>query len=72
MYVKTMVCCLALWSAGALAQDKEGAFLGAGVGQFDLQEEGDGQLAIDDTALSYRIYGGYRFNDTWAVEGAYG
>jgi len=72
MYRKAIVCCLALWSVGALAQDKSGAYLGGGLGQFDFQEEGDGSLAIDDAAPSYRIYGGYRFNDTWAVDGVYG
>jgi hypothetical protein len=70
MYVKATICCLALWSAGALAQDKMGAYLGGGLGQFDFQEEGDGSLAIEDTALFYRVYGGYRFNGTFAVEGA--
>lgn len=72
MYVKGAICCLALWSTGALAQDKSGAYLGCGLGQFDFQEEGDGSLGIDDSALSYRIYGGYRFNGTFAVEGAFG
>jgi hypothetical protein len=72
MYGKALVCCLALWSAGALAQDQSGAYLGGGLGQFDFVEEGAGSLAIDDTALSYRVYGGYRFNDTFAVEGSYG
>jgi hypothetical protein len=71
MIRKALVCCLALWSAGALAQDKSGAYLGGGLGQFDFHEEGDGTLVVDDTALAYKVYGGYRFNDTWAVEGAF-
>jgi hypothetical protein len=69
MIRKTMICCLALWSAGAWGQE---AYVGGGLGQFDFQEEGDGSLALDDTALFYKVYGGYRFNDTWAVEGSYG
>lgn len=71
MYGKAIVCCLALWSTEVLAQDKVGLYLGGTVGQFDFQEEGDGAFADDDLASSYKIYGGYRFTDTWAVEGSY-
>jgi hypothetical protein len=69
MYVKAMVGCLALWSAGALAQE---AYVGGSLGQFVFEEEGTGSLVIDDTAPLYKVYGGYRFNDTWAVEGYLG
>ena len=62
MYVSAMGCCLALWSAGALAQDRTGPYLGGAVGQFDFHA----------TALSYKVYGGFRFDDTWAIEASYG
>ena len=71
MDVKAVICCLAFGSAGALAQDKTGAYVGGGLGAFDFQEEGEYGIVIDDTALSYKVYGGYRFTDVFAVEGTY-
>jgi hypothetical protein len=69
---KALVCCLVLWSTGASAQDKVGAYVGGSFGQFFYQEEGVGDPLIDDTAPSLKVYGGYRFNEILAVEGAYG
>jgi hypothetical protein len=57
-----MLFCLALWSGGALAQEKVEPYLGGALGQFDFHA----------TALSYKVYGGVRIDDTWAIEGSYG
>ena len=57
---------------GAAAQDRSGAYVGASVGSFSYQEEDEGLGVIDDTATAYRVLGGYRFNDHFAVEGGWG
>lgn len=61
---------LTLFSVGALAQE-QGAYVGFGLGQLDY-EETDFGLTFDDTTLAYKVYGGYRFTETWAVEASYG
>jgi hypothetical protein len=64
---------LLLFLAGTsvFAQDEPGAYLGCGLGQFDYEEYAVG-VTLDDTALAYKVYGGYRFDETWALEAAYG
>jgi hypothetical protein len=55
-----------------MAQDPMGAYVGAGLGQFDYEDNDvEGFIEVEDTTLTYRVYGGYRFNRTWAVEGSY-
>src|SRR5262245_18612610 len=56
----------------AAAQDRSGAYMGASVGSFSYEEEDEGLGVIDDSATAYRIMGGYRFNDHFAVEGGWG
>ena len=51
----------------ASAQAESGPYVGVGLGYFDL----DMNSRFDDTALSYRIYGGYRFGRRWSLEGSY-
>jgi OOP family OmpA-OmpF porin len=57
----------------AAAQDRSGAYMGASVGSFSYEEEDEfiGTI-IDDSATAYRIMGGYRLNDNFAVEGGWG
>lgn len=67
--------CLGLtlgFANAAIAQDRSGGYWGAFLGSFSYEEE-DGDLGIiDDKAAAYRIMGGYRFNDNFAVEGGWG
>lgn len=64
-YVAVLVC-LGLAQIGH-AQDQSGGYIGAGFGTFDY-DEGDGPTAVSDTTTAYQVYGGYRFNDHFAVE----
>jgi len=63
---------LAILSSSAWAQEgRPGSYLGLSLGQLDYEEEAFG-TTLEDTALAYKLYGGYRFGDTWAVEASYG
>lgn len=66
-----VVLLIALFGASALAQTETGPYIGLGLGQLDY-EESDFGLTFDDTTLAYKVYGGYRFTETWALEAAYG
>ena len=73
--MKKYLICLGLSLAlvqAAAAQDRSGAYLGGSVGSFSYEEEDEGLGIIDDKAAAYRIMGGYRFNDNFAVEGGWG
>jgi Outer membrane protein beta-barrel domain len=50
----------------------EGPYFGASIGAFDYSHNLGGFFRFSDTASIGSIYGGYRFNDRWAVEGSYG
>ncbi len=53
---------------GVAAQERDGAYMGFSVGSFSYAEDED---LLDDSASAYRIMGGYRFNDNFAVEGGW-
>lgn len=56
----------------AWAQDSApGPYFGASLGQLDYEEDAFG-ATLEDTALAYKLYGGYRLGKTWALEGSYG
>ena len=48
----------------------DGFYVGASVGKASLNEDFDG-LVIDDSATSFRVVAGWRFNDYFAIEGGY-
>jgi hypothetical protein len=52
----------------AAAQDRSGGYMGFAIGSFSYAEDED---LLDDSASSYRIMGGYRFSDNFAVEGGW-
>lgn len=57
-----------LFSSAALSQ--EGPYVGFKLGVFDFEETiSPPTFSFSDTAPVYSLYGGYRFNDRWAVEG---
>jgi hypothetical protein len=57
----------------AAAQERTGPYMGFSVGSFSYEEEDEdlGTL-IDDSTSAYRLMGGYRFNDNFALEGGFG
>lgn len=62
-------------SSQALAQEGggEGAYLGASLGKFDYEETVDAfGVEFSDSATAYRIFGGYRFNENFALEAGWG
>lgn len=68
---KALIGALALCGTNAYAQLDSGYYLGAAVGQLDFSESGFGFAIGDSTDLS-RLYGGFRFDDRWAMEAHYG
>jgi len=60
-----------LCGSAALAQDVTGPYVGFGIGQFDYQEDVF-EYQFDDTTSQYKVYGGYRLNDTLAFEASFG
>jgi OOP family OmpA-OmpF porin len=64
----TILSVLLLMPLGAYAE--KGFFVGGSIGSAELSDDFDG-LNIDTDATSFRIVGGWRFNDYFAVEGGY-
>jgi OmpA-OmpF porin, OOP family len=57
--------------AGVAAQDR-GAYLGGAIGQTRFTEWCDpGTTACDDKDSGWKVFGGYRFNRYFALEGSY-
>lgn len=58
----------------AAAQGNRGGYMGFSLGSLSYEEEDEdfGVEVIDDTTSAYRIIGGYRFNDNFALEGGWG
>jgi OOP family OmpA-OmpF porin len=56
-------------SAAAQAQEIQGGYVGVSAGYFQYQESAENLgLPIEDSTSSYRVFGGYQFNDYYAVE----
>ena len=64
----TILSVLLLMPLGAYADN--GFFVGGSIGSAELSDDFDG-LNIDTDATSFRIVGGWRFNDYFSVEGGY-
>lgn len=71
--VSAAAACLVL-SAGAHAQEISGFYLGVGAGIFNYQDDEDDNfgIRISDTAGLYRLIGGYQLNSNYAVEASWG
>jgi hypothetical protein len=73
--MKSLICLglsLAVMQAAA-AQDRSGPYMGFSVGSFSYEEDVDELgLGIDDSTSTYRLIGGYRFSDNFALEGGWG
>lgn len=63
-----LVCCFA-FAPLAHAQDEKGIYMGAGLGTFNYDESGgDLALGVSDDTWAYHLFGGYKFNENFAVE----
>jgi len=67
---------LCLCAAAAQAADdpaSKGLYVGAalGRGSFGAKDLGLPKAASDETGMAGKLYGGYRFTDTWGVEAGY-
>ena len=56
--------------AGPISAQAGGFFVGGSVGNANLNEDFDG-LVVDDNSTSFRVFGGWRFNDYFSLEGGY-
>lgn len=56
----------------ASAQALSGGFVGYGVGSYAYRETSGGVVIIDDSASSWRAFGGYEIKRYFAVEGSWG
>jgi outer membrane protein with beta-barrel domain len=72
--MKSLIClgfALAFVQA-AVGQERGGPYMGFSVGSFSYEESvEDLDVSIDDTTTMYRILGGYRFSDNFALEGGW-
>lgn len=62
-------------SPATVAQDAfdEGAYVGVSVGSLDYEETVEiFDLEFSDSTTAYRIFGGYRFNENFALEAGWG
>jgi OOP family OmpA-OmpF porin len=55
---------------GPVSAQASGFYVGASIGNATLNEDFDG-LQVDDNSTAFRIVGGWRFNDYFALEGGY-
>jgi OOP family OmpA-OmpF porin len=58
-------------TSAAQAQETNGGYMGFALGSFDYEEE-DGGITFSDTTTAYRLLGGYRFNENFALEAGWG
>ena len=69
--MKIAVSFLALLLTGSMAwADDHGAYIGGTVGYTNVEDDA-GSLSFDDNPVGWKILGGYKFTENWAVEGAY-
>jgi outer membrane protein with beta-barrel domain len=64
-----LILCIGL-SAPAYAQQR-GGYLGLSAGSYRFEDDELG-ASVSDSALSYGLFGGYRFSNSFALEGSLG
>ena len=70
-YSLVLLLCIGL-SAPASAQQR-GGYVGFAAGSFQFEDRDDALgISVSDSALSYGVFGGYRFSNSFAVEGSLG
>jgi opacity protein-like surface antigen len=56
----------------ALSQEiMPSGYIGVGIGSFDYEEDVEGLAEFGDSGDTLKLYGGYRFSDTFALEASY-
>src|SRR5262245_22029953 len=69
-YSLVLILCIVL-SAPANAQQR-GGVVGVSGGGFRFEDRDDAlAISVSDSALSYGVFGGYRFSNSFAVEGSW-
>jgi len=74
--VAALLITLGGFSGAAQADNEQGLYLGAGVGQFNvnidtIEDAGQAIGELDDEDTSFKVFGGWRFNPFFALELAY-
>ena len=60
-----------LFSISHAQELDSGPYIGIGLASFNYEESLSGFGSFDDSTSATKIYGGYQFNETWAVEGSW-
>ncbi|HEX7236170.1 MAG TPA: porin family protein [Gammaproteobacteria bacterium] len=68
-YSLVAILCIGL-SAPAYAQQR-GGYVGLSAGSYRVEDDEPG-ASVSDSALSYGVFGGYRFSNSFALEGGLG
>jgi OmpA-OmpF porin, OOP family len=70
--MRAVIIALALAAPAGVAAQEGGAYLGGALGQTRFTEWCDpGTTACDDKDSGWKVFGGYRFNRYFALEGSY-
>lgn len=70
--MRVVMIALALAAPAGVAAQESGAYLGGAIGQARFTEWCDpGTSACDDKDSGWKLFGGYRFNRYFALEGSY-
>src|SRR5690606_1687193 len=70
-YVIAAAFALASLAAHSQELHSSGPYLGFGLGYLDYEENVEG-MSLSDSTTAYRIFGGYRFNENFSLEGGWG
>ncbi|HEY7671666.1 MAG TPA: porin family protein [Gammaproteobacteria bacterium] len=63
-----VIAAIGFWGTSLAQEIMPSGYVGFGVGTFEYEEDG---VDFSESSTAYKLYGGYRFNDTWAFEGSY-
>lgn len=66
MFKKTLIAAAIATLAGGAYAESQGMYMGGGIGAWNIDETG-----YEDTAMSARISGGYKFNEYIGMEASY-
>lgn len=58
-------------SMAARADVQPGFYMGAGVGSTKIDDDGFDDIDFDDSDTGFKIFGGYSFNQNFAIEASY-
>ena len=58
-------------SMAARADVQPGFYMGAGVGSTKIDDDGFDDIDFDDSDTGFKVFGGYSFNQNFAIEASY-